>query len=134
MVTEMVVKESLSNELIRAGKSLTLLLDENQFNVSASLWFYMSDINNWRFIVASSEVSSKGIKSAYEHVQQIISTIPENQPKITLKDISLFSPLDPLISLLKIAIKTGDGISGIRFSQNMINGILIDDAYIYRLT
>lgn len=134
MVTEMVVKESLSNELISAGKSLTLLLDEDQFNVSAALWFYMSDINNWRFFVASSEVSSKGVKSAYERIQKIISTMPEEQPKITLKDISLLSPLDPLISLLKIAIRTDDGISGIRFSQNMINGILIDDAYIYRLT
>ncbi len=134
MVTEMVVKESLSSELISVGKELTILLDENQFNVSASLWFYMSDINNWRFFVASSEVSNKGVKSAYEGIQRIISEIPEDQPRITLKDISLLSPLDPLISLLKIVIRTGDGISGIRFSQNTINGILIDDAYIYRLT
>jgi len=134
MVTEILVKESLSSEMISAGKRLTVLLDKNNFNVSASLWFYMSDVNTWRFIIASPEVSSKGIKIAYERVQRIISSISTNKPLITLKDISLLEPSDSLISSLRIAVRTGNSISGIRFSQNVINGILIEDAYIYRLT
>ena len=134
MVTEMVVKESLSGEMISAGAELTRRLDEARFIVSASLWLYMPDSNTWRFIIASPEVRTQGIKKAYKQVQSVVFGVPEDQPKIDLKDITVVDSKDPLISLLKVAIKTGEGISGIRFSQNMINGVLIEDAYIYRLT
>lgn len=134
MVTETLVKESLSIEMISAGQKLTLLLDENNFNVTASLWFYMADVNIWRFIIASTEVGNKGLKATYERVQQIISKAPASKSKIALKDISLLDSSDPLISLLKIALRTDTRTSGIRFSQNTINGVLIEDAYIYRLS
>ncbi len=134
MVTEMVVKESLSGEMLSAGAELTRRLDESRFIVSASLWFYISESNTWRFIIASPEVRTQGLKKAYKQVQSVVSRISEGQTKIPLKDITLADSKDSLISLLKVAIKIGDGISGIRFSQNMINGVLIEDAYIYRLT
>jgi hypothetical protein len=130
----MVVKESLTGEMISAGAELTRRLDNAGFIVSASLWFYMSDTNTWRFIIASPEVRTKGLKKAYKQVQSVLSKIKEDQPRIELKDITVIDSKDPLISLLRVAIRTEDGISGIRFSQNMINGILIEDAYIYRLT
>jgi hypothetical protein len=38
-----------------------------------------------------------------------------------------------MITLLRVALRTGPGIGGIRFSSNVINGTLIEDAYIYRL-
>jgi hypothetical protein len=38
-----------------------------------------------------------------------------------------------MLSLLRVAISTGPGISGIRFTHNTINNVLIEDAYIYRL-
>jgi hypothetical protein len=63
-----------------------------------------------------------------------MSRIAEGQSKIPLKDITILDSNDSLITLLRLAIKTGDGISGIRFSQNVINGTLIEDAYIYRIT
>jgi hypothetical protein len=134
MVTEMVVKESLSNEMISAGSELTRRLDESRFLVSASFWLYDTDSNAWRFLVASPEVRTRGLKGAYKQVQSAVAGIPEGQPKISLKDISVVDSNDPLVSLMRVAIKTGDGISGIRFTRNMINGVLIEDAYIYRLT
>jgi hypothetical protein len=48
--------------------------------------------------------------------------------------VSIAKKDDPLLKLLRIAIKTGPGISNIRFSRNTINGVIIEDAYIYRLT
>src|SRR5438552_11594927 len=134
MVTEMVVKESLSNEMISAGSELTRRLDESTFLVSAAFWLYETDSNAWRFIIGSPEVRNRGLKAAYKQVQSVVAAIPEGQPKISLKDISVVDSNDPLVSLMRVAIKTGNGISGIRFSRNMINGVLIEDAYIYRIT
>jgi len=134
MVTETVVKEYLSNEMISSGEKLTRLLDKNKFPVSASLWFFLTDSNGWRIIIASPEVRTNGVRAAYKRVQQIISKSVSDGPRIQLKDITLVGPSDPLISLLKVALKTDKGISGTRFSKNMINGVLIEDAFIYRLT
>ena len=134
MVTEMVVKESLSNEMIQAGSELVRRLDEARFVISAALWFYEPDSNVWRFIIASPEVTTSGLKKAYKQVQSVLAGGPEDQSQISLKDITILDSKDPLISLLRVALKTNGGISSIRFTRNMINGVLIEDAYIYRLT
>ena len=38
-----------------------------------------------------------------------------------------------MVRLLRKVIKTGRKVSGIRFTNNVINGTVIDDAYIYLL-
>ena len=50
-----------------------------------------------------------------------------------IDDIQLIPYLSPLVIMLKSAISTGSGISGIRFQNNVINGQLIEDAFIYRM-
>jgi hypothetical protein len=60
--------------------------------------------------------------------------MPEDRAKVSLKDISVVDSRDPLISLLKATVRTGTSISGIRLSDNVINGITIDEAYIYRVS
>jgi len=134
MVTEMVVKESLSEQMIAAGSELIRRLDDAGLNVSGALWFYEPDSNYWRLIIVTAEVSAKGIKEVYREIQSVLRAIPEDKSIIGLSDISVVDSNDPLVSLLKVALKTGAGISGIRFSRNIVNGTLIEDSYIYRLT
>jgi len=134
MVTEILVKESLSEQMISAGSDLIRRLDEAGLKVSGALWFYETDSNDWRLIIVSPDVRAKGVKTVYEEVQSVVRATPGDQSIISLKDISVVDSDDSLISLLKIAIKTDNGISRIRFSRNMINGTLIEDSYIYRLT
>ncbi|HXM46750.1 MAG TPA: hypothetical protein VN956_02700 [Pyrinomonadaceae bacterium] len=134
MVTEILVKESLSEQMISAGSDLIRRLDETGLKVSGALWFYETDSNDWRLIIVSPDVRAKGVKTVYEEVQSVVRATPDDQSTISLKDISVVDSDDPLISLLKVAIKTDNGISRMRFSRNMINGTLIEDSYIYRLT
>jgi hypothetical protein len=134
MATEAVVKESLPSEKITAGAELTRLLDVVGFPVAASFWFYLSETNTWRLVIASPGVKDNGPKEAYEKIQSVITNAPDISSKITLRDVAVVDSADQLVSLLRIAITTGLGITGIRFSQNVINGVFIEDAYIYRLT
>jgi len=134
MVTEILVKETLSEQMISAGSDLIRRLDDAGSKVTGALWFYETDSNDWRLIIVTPDVQAKGIRTVYEEVQAVLRANPDDQSIISLKDISVVNPDDPLISLLKIAIKTDNGISRIRFSRNMINGTLIEDSYIYRLT
>lgn len=133
MVTEVVVTQTLSDEMISAGADLTRLLDEAGFHFAASLWFLMPN-DTWRFIISSSEVRTRGPRWAYKQVQSVLSRIPNSQSKIPLKDITVLDSDDPLIKMLKAATKTGSGSHNVRFTQNIIKGMPIEGAYIYRLT
>ncbi len=123
----------LSDEMISAGRELTELLDKIHLNVSASLWFYEESLNNWRLIIASPEVRVHGPKKLYQKIQSVIANMPDNK-RIALKDITVIDNNHHLISLLRKAIGRGKTISGTRFSRNTINGVFIEDAYIYRMT
>ena len=130
----MVIKEFLTDKMIEAGSSLTHLLDKSGLVVKASLWLYISESNQWRLIIGSPSVKEDGPRKVYERIHSTLLEVPEDAPHIPLFNISAVEDDDQLISLLRLAINTGDGISGIRFSGNAINGHYIEDAYIYRVT
>lgn len=134
MAEEVVVRESLSEAMINAGAELTHSLDDRGWPVAASLWFYFTDIEQWRLLLASPRVSEEGPKKAYQHVREALRSLPEDKPKIRLQYIAVAGASDSLVSLLRTAVRTGEEITGIRFSQNVINGHLIEDAYIYKMT
>lgn len=125
-------KPTLVDEDMKAGEVLLNKLDEAEFNVTAALWFYMQDSEEWRLILASPVVDTDGRKKAYETVQSQLKEL-DGRYHLSLRNISLVSPADKLIKLLKSAIKTGEKISHIRFTRNVINNVFIEDAYIYRL-
>jgi len=122
-------KPTLVDDDMKAGEGLLKKLDGIKFDVKAAFWFYLPELNEWRLIFASPAVDKKGPKEAYETVQSQLQDLKQ----LSLQNISLVSPNDNLVKLLKAAIKTGPGVSHIRFTGNVINNVFIEDAYIYRV-
>ncbi|MDH4220631.1 MAG: hypothetical protein OEW23_17875 [Candidatus Aminicenantes bacterium] len=133
MGEEILVKESLSNDMISAGAKLARYLNTGLPTIDAIFWFYLPELNAWRFVVASPEVRALGPKTVYQQIRSVISTIPAGEQTVPLGNIVVVDSHDPLILLLRRAITTGQASTGIRFSRNVINGVLIEDAYIYKL-
>lgn len=134
MAKEVVVTDSLTSEMISAGEDLVGRLAKAGFIVSAALWLYLSESDAWRFFIVNPEVETEGWKKAYKKVQSVIGKIPEEQPKIALKDISIVDLKEPLISPLQAALKRETGsANGVRFSRTALDGVFVDDAYIYRV-
>ena len=117
---------------IKDGERLIKALDESQFEVRAAMWFYMTDSDEWLLLIASPYVEENGPKKSYNFIQKELAKFTPPS-EISLKNISVLSPNHDLISLLRIAIRTGPGISGIRYTRNVVNNRLIEDAYIYRM-
>lgn len=133
MVTETLVKETLAGEMIAAGTDLIARLDKAGFSVFAALWLYVPESETWRLIIASPAVRLDGPKKAYKKIQSVLARAPMAIPRIALNDVTVLDSKDTFISLLKAAIQTDNGISGIRLIKTAINGLFIEDAYIYRM-
>jgi len=126
-------RKILVNEYIEEGKSLIEKLDKKKFPVVAALWFYFSDQDEWKLLVATEKIDKEGPIASYKIIQDVLED--KNIKNLNLDNISIISPSDNLISILKSAIKTSaQGISGIRFTANTINNVFIEDAYIYRIS
>lgn len=127
------VNSSLSKAMIESGAKLIQKLDERSVRPDAAFWLYSPDIQQWKLIFAEIKVGTVGPKEIYKKIQETISSLGDELQEISLDDIALTEPEAPIVALLRVAIRTGPGISGIRFTRNVINGTLIEDAYIYRL-
>ena len=132
----MVVATNLDAEMIKSGAELTQQLDNEQIVVKAALWYYLGDQGAWRLIIASPEVTVSGPRKMYQKLQRSLARLHKREEGIglSLDNISVVDPSYPPVLLLKQAVSTGHTISGIRFKNSAINGQMVEDSYIYRLT
>ncbi|WP_157807960.1 hypothetical protein [Marinomonas sp. ef1] len=132
MAKDILVTESLSDSMIKAGAKLVEKLDAQHAEIKSAFWLYFSEDKVWRLIIASPLVDSLGPREYYRKVVSANDSASENEEVISLNDIGVTNIANQIVQLLKVTIGTGDGISGIRFSRNTINGHFIEDSYIYR--
>lgn len=120
-------------EKFKLGKELLLILDQQDEKPTACFWFYLAENDFLRLVIA---YKGSGVSSTSDAYRKFIGKFGNNDivKEIGLYNIMILMDNDGFINLLRTAITTGpDSISGIRFSSNVINGVMIDDAYIYRL-
>ncbi|MBP2701877.1 hypothetical protein [Photobacterium lucens] len=132
MAKDILVTERLTDSMMKAGAELVARLDKNNADVKSAFWFYLSEDQVWKFIVASPQVDTIGPREYYKKINEANLLAEDTENVISLNDIGVSNTQNQIVQTLKFAIGTGDGISGIRFSRNTINGIFIEDTYIYR--
>lgn len=127
------VEPNLTKEMIDAGAALIRKLDERGIQPDAALWLYFPDLQTWKLVIAQEKVGVEGPKQLYRQIQELMEELSQEIHKLSLDDVTLSKPDAPIIALLRMTIHTGPGLSGIRFRDNVVNGTVIEDAYIYRL-
>jgi hypothetical protein len=127
------VDANLTKEMIETGAALVRKLDAFGIKPDAVFWFYFPDKQAWKLVIAEVKVGKQGPKEMYRQIQKILAKFPEEISGISLDDVALSKPDAPMVTLLRVVLRTGPEISGVRFKNSVINGILIEDAYIYRL-
>jgi len=132
MAKDILVTESLTDSMMQAGAKLIERLDANDSRIKSAFWLYYSEEKTWKLIIASPLVDSDGPRNYYKRIVEANSEASEQEEIISLNDVGVTNTSNQIVQLVKMMIGTGDGISGIRFSRNTINGVFIEDAYIYR--
>lgn len=121
----------LTKDMIDSGAQLIKALDTQGLAADAAFWIYSPDTETWKLCIVEAKTETLGPKAVYAQVQKAMKLSKETD--LALDKIALMKADAPLLRLLRTAVKTGPGTSGIRFQKNMINGTLIEDAYIYRM-
>jgi hypothetical protein len=128
------VKTSLVESDIAHGRKL---LDElkridSHFLVQAAFWLYRPEVFEWRLYIATPLVDQRGPASAYTDVQGALRTLAKPS-WISMQDISVVSPNDRLVKVIKKSVRIPIGANGVRFARTRVDDIYLEDAYVYRV-
>ena len=134
MAENAVVKDQLTDAMVEAGAELTRKLNESGMRTEAAFWLFEPEINEWRLVFASPEVSAQGPRKVYERIRIALEELGDKASAAPFSVIRLLDPNAELVKLLKTAIHTGAGVGTIRFSKNVINGHFIETTSTDRAT
>ena len=116
---------------VGASKALVELLNARSAKVYAAFWLLDDESSNWAFHIAAQVFEDSGRHAAYQTIAECLAAIAE-PGGLALHSIVVTSRFDPTVRLLGSAIRVG-GMSEVRLSNNVINGVRIPDALIMLL-
>lgn len=125
-------KETLLETDIAAGAQFIEALDRRGQSIEAALWLYYPDLPQWKLLLSSAKFEGKDLTKSYTKISQILSSEEEISKNISVADVKLLNHGDPMMKLLKGVVHTGKGLDRIRVTANVLDGIYVEDAIIYR--
>ncbi len=123
------VTTALVDDKIDAGKELLHRLENEAFPLAGAFWFYFSEPEKWRLMIASKLVDSEGPRAVYARIDDLIRSTRDM--RLSLDDISVASPRDSLVRTLRDGIRNGTLVPGVQLTRSVVGGVYIDDAYVY---
>jgi hypothetical protein len=127
------VVETLTSEMMDAGARLVRKLDASGIPPDAAFWLYSPDSESWKLILVEVQLARQGPRAGYSAIQKVLAKYADELSGLTLQHLVLERPDARIVSLLRKALRTAPGVSGVRFKSNVIDGTLVDDAYVYRV-
>ncbi len=115
--------------MIEAGRALLARLDQGKFPVAAALWVLRPESGLWRLVIASPRVGQRGERHTYGDLYPYVIAL--KSPVLSLANISVLDPTDPLITRLTKGFGLGPRVSGMHITGTAIEGASFPDAYVY---
>ncbi len=126
------VASFLTDDMIRAGGKLLGALREQGANPDAAFWLYEAEPAEWRLVIADADLVAQGPREGYRRIQNVLFKLADQAAPLQLQDIKLRTPRTRLVKALRRAAKDWPGSEGVRLRNNLTDGTLIEDAYVYR--
>jgi hypothetical protein len=121
----------LVNSDIEAGQELVRILDQSGFPVTAAAWIYFPDVQEWRLVIRTPR-AAENLHEALLDLARAMDAEGDLRERIDLARLKLVPPGDRMLEAMGKVINVS-GLGTVRFTRNVINGIYIDDALVYRL-
>ena len=109
-------------------------LDNQGDGPTNALWYFFSDAEQWRFLIAGptfDRLLPKDEGPAYQKVVQAVSKA--NLGSLSIADVKLVRTDDPLLIATKFVVKTTpDAVVRAHFRDNVFNGIFVKEMLVLR--
>jgi hypothetical protein len=127
-------EEALVDSLVSDSECLIREMDKQHPGPSNVLWYYFSDAEAWRLLIAGPSIDSllpKQEACAYELCAKAITAAKLGA--LTIADVKLTRTNDPLLVATKFVLKTPpNGIVRAHFRDSVFNGIFVKEMLILR--
>ncbi len=125
-------RDSPASELIDAGAALIQALDAAAAGPDTAFWLWFRDVCDWRLMLAEGRLLRYGSRIAQDRIRKTMSETGEYAP-LTPAHVGVGRADAPSVKAIRSALWTGPGIHGVRIRDNVLNGVRVKRAYVYRV-
>ncbi len=127
-------EEALVESLVSDSVKLVEELDKQGDVPSNALWYYFSDAEEWRLLVAGSTFDSLLPKNEGQAYQKVATAITKAAlDSLTIADVKVVRTDDSLLVATKFAMQTpARGVVRAHFRDNTFNGIFVKEMLVLR--
>lgn len=122
--------EILVDKDIEAGAKLVTELDRAHFEIDCAFWWFSGDSRVYQLILATPLAARLEPTAVYQRLQ---TTLRKSGVPLSLDRIKILKPGDPLVRAMQRAFKMGPATGRLRVSSSFVNGIMVEDALVYRV-
>jgi hypothetical protein len=122
-------QDALVNDRVASGEAVVRALDDAGYPVAAAFWNYFGELEAWRLVIVPRDMRGEGVRDELLNIGRILR---QSGTRFDVSDIKVSPPGNALIRALSKFVRA-EGLNGIRASRNWIDGVYIEDAYIYRM-
>jgi hypothetical protein len=127
-------EEALVESLVNESVKLVEELDRSGTGPTNVLWYYFSDADEWRLLLAGpafDKLLPKDEARAYQALARAIRA--SGVSSLTIAEVKLVRTDDALLSATRPIVKTpATGLGRMRFRDSTVNGIFVKEMLIMR--
>ena len=125
--------KALTQNRMESGRRFAELLIDEDLSPKAAFWIYNSELKDWQLVLGHVNGIGDDVEAFSGKVAGILDAYETQLPELQVGDVSLALRDAPILELLNSVVNTGEELLGINFSNEEINGIVIDGVYLYRM-
>jgi hypothetical protein len=114
-----------------AGLEIVQALDHAALSISVAMWVYLSDYEDWRFLLASRRLDAAKGSSAYGLVRRALAASGitfERTPTLLILEM-----YDPFIRALRRTFARSKSVEGLRLGNQLIGDRFVEEGLVYRI-
>ena len=116
---------------VRMGRELIQLLDERGFPITGAAWIFVPEMGQWRLFLRTPR-AAVDLLQAYRDVSDAMDDKGDLRTRLELSRVKLVPPTDRTLLAMGRVVRE-PGLAAIPFASNVVDGIFLDDALVYRL-
>ena len=125
-------KAALVSIELAKGSDILRMFDEAGLDVKVALWAYLSEYEDWRFIVASRKFDEVGLFDAYGLIRKALKKGGLTVAQFPI--VMILSMKDPFIKSLRQSYGKTNSVQGIRVGYRLFGDRFVEDGLMYRVS